>query len=368
MKRLLSMCLLLVLVAVAGVTPKPPPASAQDDLYCFDTTGHCISGAFRAYWEEHGGLDVFGYPISAVEYEYIRESDWIGAVQWFERDRLEDHSPDGQGILAGRLGARMLEIESNPWERWPTVESAPPGCHFFELTSHSLCEPFLSYWNEQGGIERFGLPITEATEATIEERQLTVQYFERRRMEYHPQLAGTPYEISLGLLGSAIYSELRDCWKTYPALQGTAAAHYETIGCPLAGGEEGVPLISQVFERGSMLRLPTPQLPDDAIFYIIFQDDERDTLIWEEVQPDPDAAPRETTPPPGRAAPGEHLLEAWRTNPRVYHTLGWAMAPEQQETATWQEFREATMIYRHAGQVVAILHSDHHVEEVERVP
>jgi hypothetical protein len=28
-----------------------------------------------------------------------------------------------------------------------------------------------------------------------------VQYFERNRFEYHPENAGTPYEIQLGLLG-----------------------------------------------------------------------------------------------------------------------------------------------------------------------
>lgn len=31
-----------------------------------------------------------------------------------------------------------------------------------------------------------------------------VQYFERARLEYHPQYAGTPYEVQLGLLGTAL--------------------------------------------------------------------------------------------------------------------------------------------------------------------
>ena len=31
---------------------------------------------------------------------------------------------------------------------------------------------------------------------------LRVQYFQRARMEHHPELAGTPYEVQLGLLGT----------------------------------------------------------------------------------------------------------------------------------------------------------------------
>jgi hypothetical protein len=34
-----------------------------------------------------------------------------------------------------------------------------------------------------------------------------VQYFERNRFEHHPEFAGTPDEVQLGLLGSRLYSE-----------------------------------------------------------------------------------------------------------------------------------------------------------------
>jgi len=40
----------------------------------------------------------------------------------------------------------------------------------------------------------------------LEGREYTVQYFERRRMELHPERAGTPYEVQLGLLGRDIYA------------------------------------------------------------------------------------------------------------------------------------------------------------------
>jgi hypothetical protein len=36
---------------------------------------------------------------------------------------------------------------------------------------------------------------------------MVVQYFERARFEYHPEAAGTPGEITLGLLGAEIYRQ-----------------------------------------------------------------------------------------------------------------------------------------------------------------
>ncbi|NJN65642.1 MAG: hypothetical protein HC884_02460 [Chloroflexaceae bacterium] len=172
---------------------------AQTDRRCFAETNLCIEGAIRQYWERNGGLTVFGYPITAQATETVEEQDLL--VQWFERDRLEDHG--SQGVMAGRLGARVLELQGRPWETSTKVTSAPDGCQYFELTGHSLCEPFLSYWRTNGGLERFGYPITEPMDEKIENWTGTVQYFERRRMEHHPENQ-QPYDILLGLLGREV--------------------------------------------------------------------------------------------------------------------------------------------------------------------
>ncbi len=44
-------------------TPRTPRSSC-----CFNVPGitNCIEGRFRAYWEQNGGLAVFGYPITAA--------------------------------------------------------------------------------------------------------------------------------------------------------------------------------------------------------------------------------------------------------------------------------------------------------------
>jgi hypothetical protein len=51
-----------------------------------------------------------------------------------------------------------------------------------------------------------GYPISDQVQEMLPDKQIyTVQYFERGRIEYHPQQAGTPFEMQLGLLGRALY-------------------------------------------------------------------------------------------------------------------------------------------------------------------
>jgi hypothetical protein len=52
--------LVVVLSALLAFTVLP--AHAQSDQRCFPETGQCISGRIREYWEQNGGLPVFGFP------------------------------------------------------------------------------------------------------------------------------------------------------------------------------------------------------------------------------------------------------------------------------------------------------------------
>ncbi len=73
------------------------------------------------------------------------------------------------------------------------------GCRFFSETSHNLCDPFEGYWDDNGGLFIFGIPLTEPF---VDENGRTVQYFERARFEHHPENAGTQWEVLLGRLGA----------------------------------------------------------------------------------------------------------------------------------------------------------------------
>src|SRR6185436_1938890 len=115
-----------------------------------------------------------------------------------------------EGVLAGRLGALMLQAQGRSWETFPRATTIPRSCRYFIETGHTLCGTFLTYCERNGGLERFGYPITEPFEEGLSGWFGTVQYFERRRMEHHFENAGTRYEVLLGLLGRDAY-ELATC-------------------------------------------------------------------------------------------------------------------------------------------------------------
>jgi murein DD-endopeptidase MepM/ murein hydrolase activator NlpD len=98
---------LLGLQATTGRTfPTIPAFSSSPQRYYFPQTGHSLSLGFKRYWDTHGGLAIFGYPIS----EEISEGGYT--VQYFERNRFEYH-PENSGtpyeVLLGLLGSLALE-------------------------------------------------------------------------------------------------------------------------------------------------------------------------------------------------------------------------------------------------------------------
>lgn len=70
---------------------------------------------------------------------------------------------------------------------------------YFPATGHHLSNRsgFLNFWRANGQLQIFGYPITEE----FVENGRIVQYFERARFEYHPEHAGTPSQVQLGLVG-----------------------------------------------------------------------------------------------------------------------------------------------------------------------
>ena len=190
--------LTLLALLFLALAPFAASTQAQTDQRCFPETGQCISGPIRAYWEWNGGLAVFGFPITAQAAETVEGTPL--QVQWFERDRLEIQ-PSGQ-VTAGRLGVERLEQLGTPWQQGTLTGSAPP-CIDFPQTGYQVCNPaFVAYWQANGGLERFGYPVTNEFTAELEGRPYTVQYFERRRFELHPELG--PEVVLLGLLGREV--------------------------------------------------------------------------------------------------------------------------------------------------------------------
>ena len=199
----------------------PPPVTTSDlpltgelipeaerPLY-FPETGHTLAGDFKRRWLAAGGLPVIGLPLTEP---FVHEDRHIqiferAIMEWapevasepgYERltpeERTRRRAPLallGRALTAGRQFALSPPFASEP-DRWR-----------FPETGHSLAHGFLTYWLTHGGLDVFGYPISEEIEevSPTDGVRRVVQYFERARFEYHPDLAGTPYETQLGHLG-----------------------------------------------------------------------------------------------------------------------------------------------------------------------
>ncbi|MDQ6695257.1 MAG: hypothetical protein M3014_12700 [Chloroflexota bacterium] len=164
----------------------------------FPQTGVRLFGPFEDYWKGHGGLAQFGLPRTPV----FSGADSFDA-QWFER-ALFTYTPSNpepykvQLQLLGNVAARgRVEAAFHP------LLSQTTG-HFYPATGHSLAGKFFDYWSSTGGLPVYGYPISEpfTEQSKADGKTYQVQYFERNRFELHPELAGTRFEVQLGLLGS----------------------------------------------------------------------------------------------------------------------------------------------------------------------
>jgi hypothetical protein len=174
----------------------------------FPETGHNLGGAFRTYWEQQGGLPVFGFPLTEEFQELNQQDGKTYIVQYFERARFEYH-PENKGtayeVLLGHLGRTVTagRESETPFRR---LAGPVPGRLYYKESGHTLGGTFQSYWERNGGLFMFGFPISEEFNEINPQDNKTyrVQYFERARFEYHPENSGTKFEVLLGHLGKQV--------------------------------------------------------------------------------------------------------------------------------------------------------------------
>lgn len=219
MNRVRLLCGLGLLWAIVGMGVAVAAQPAEER--CFAETGFCITGRFLSYWEQNGGLPVFGYPLTTAAEAVNAETGKAYLTQWFERARLELHpdQPAPYDVLLGRLGSDMLQDRSVDWVALLPAAGPQQGCLWFEQTRHTICDQpsgpsFLSYWQRYGlrdpqldrfaqSLALFGLPLSEVTEEInrSDGKPYLTQWFERARFEWHPEQPDE-YRVLLGLLGT----------------------------------------------------------------------------------------------------------------------------------------------------------------------
>lgn len=191
--------LAFVVILATLLAWQPGEALAATPVY-FPQTGHTLGAHFALAWRERGGLSFFGYPIS----EEFTEDGRI--TQYFERAVLHYFPENNRTpyVVQGRHLGRELTIGREAEAPFRPVAAAASDRYLFTETGHTLGGAFGRAWTDGGGLIVFGYPLSEEFVEVnpADGKPYLTQYFERVRMEYHPELTGTPYVVSLGLLGS----------------------------------------------------------------------------------------------------------------------------------------------------------------------
>jgi sortase family protein len=168
---------------------------------------------------------------------------------------------------------------------------AQAGARCFRETGYCIAGPIRDFWERNGGLMVFGFPITPQQPEMIEARPTQVQWFERSRLELHPENPW-PYDVLLGRMGADRLGQLRRDWKTFPrvvpaadcrafaetghAICGQLLAAWQASGLNLDGDPSindseslalfGLPLSDATPERGSDGRFYTVQWFERARF------------------------------------------------------------------------------------------------------
>ncbi len=201
MKRIINLAVIVgaLLLTVYATLPFTARTSAQspDDPQYFPETGHEVRSPFVAYFTKTGGDSQHGFPITD---DYVDPKTGL-LVQYFEKSRLEWHpgNPEPYKVLLGLVGDELGKRTSPiPIAQIPAAND--PNCFYFVETGHSLCHNFLEYFLQNGGVDRFGFPISEYT---VENNRI-MQYFQRARMEWHPEKQ-SGQRVQLGPLGDLYF-------------------------------------------------------------------------------------------------------------------------------------------------------------------
>jgi hypothetical protein len=169
-RRYLSLLLTVCLLSVSWATVN---AQAPDNKY-FSETGHNVQGDFLKFYNDHpNALILYGYPIT----EEFPSKDGK-TVQYFQRARFELRAdlPEGQRVQLTALGRETFVSTGD------LQVNNSFACRLYAQTGHAVCFEFLEFFDQYGGAEQFGYPISGFE---YHENKL-VQYFEKGRLEWQP--------------------------------------------------------------------------------------------------------------------------------------------------------------------------------------
>ena len=191
MGRARSLLLAAAMVAVLlGSVPATHSQAPVEGCRHFAETGHWVCNKFLEFFDARGGLEIFGFPLT----EAFNDPRLGLQVQYFQHSRMELHPYNPEpykvqlGLLVDELGYQFPRVDKR---QIPSRNSALH--HYFPETGHVVSYAFLDYFRENGGVDIFGYPRSEF----MYEDGYIVQYFQRARMEWHPEvLSGSQMRLT----------------------------------------------------------------------------------------------------------------------------------------------------------------------------
>lgn len=157
--------------------------SQSNELY-FPETGHTVQGEFlAAYQSVPAPRLLYGLPIT----DAFLDTTIGQQVQYFERARFElaPQSPGVWSVELAHLGRKLYQPDqSRPLPA--AAQRLQSACRLVAGPDgeQPVCFAFLRFFEQHGGLKQFGAPIS----GLLLERGRIVQYFEKTRLEWRPEL------------------------------------------------------------------------------------------------------------------------------------------------------------------------------------
>jgi hypothetical protein len=248
----LFLVLLMLLPALPAAAQETTTLDPENISTYYPETGHNVSYEIKQFFDANGGVTRFGLPLTEVVSDTMvvdlfvevpttlprstttttAITDMVALspapatttsrqtivvepttgllVQYFERARIEynPNLPPDNRISLSRVGSLVTQGNRHPAFTWLSG-TADPQRDFYPQSGHTLGGVFRHYWQNNGDIAVFGYPISEEFEEMnpMDGKSYRVQYFERARLEYHPEHQGTSYEVQQGLVGKQLLEQ-----------------------------------------------------------------------------------------------------------------------------------------------------------------